>query len=221
MDTDVRLKVGMGVRLRDFVKEHPVLPPADQLVIRFTDRLGRGQSLLIQQEAGKAASAASAAQREDLQRQIVRVPLRHIKKIARAVGKVAPEVALTVRRRVAGQSEAAFLAAMQGIIEEVERHKDLFLAHGMMEGSLTELKELMAAYDQAVSDANAARRAHTGARGELQVIAKELMQLADQLDGVVQYQYRGEPEVVAAWRSARNIAWPHPEGAASEKKPAA
>jgi hypothetical protein len=36
-----------------------------------------------------------------------------------------------------------------------------------------------------------------------------------------QYKYRGQPELVGAWESARNITWPHPEGTAAAKKPAA
>ncbi len=29
-----------------------------------------------------------------------------------------------------------------------------------------------------------------------------------QLDGIVQYHYRAQPEVLGAWASARNFAWP-------------
>jgi hypothetical protein len=95
----------------------------------------------------------------------------------------------------------------------------------MSEESLEELSQMLQAYEQAVSDANAGLRAHTGARAELQSLARDLMRMLQQLDGIVLYRFRQEPEVQGAWKSARNIAWPvgeaRPEAPAEGAKPAA
>jgi phage terminase Nu1 subunit (DNA packaging protein) len=84
---------------------------------------------------------------------------------------------------------------------------------------------MLKAYEQSVQDANPGRRAHTGARAELTSLAKELMRLLQQLDGIVLYRYRDKPELLGAWDSARNIAWPLGEAvkpeAPAEAKPAA
>ena len=45
------------------------------------------------------------------------------------------------------------------------------------------------------------------------------------LDGIVGYQFRDKPEILGAWESARNVAWPvagaKPEAGIKLEKPAA
>ena len=84
----------------------------------------------------------------------------------------------------------------------------------------------MAALSHCDPSDNAGRRAHTGARAELGELAKELMRLLQQLDGIVMYRSRDKPALLGAWHSARNIAWPlnepvKPEAPAKGAKPAA
>jgi hypothetical protein len=90
----------------------------------------------------------------------------------------------------------------------VKENHDLLRANGMAEGAEEELSSLVAEYDKAVSDANGGRRAHTGARAELHEFRRELTQLVRQLDGMVVFHFRDKPEVLGAWKSARNVAWP-------------
>jgi len=49
------------------------------------------------------------------------------------------------------------------------------------------------------------------------VVTDEIMGLIDHLDALNQYRYRQDAERLAAWRSARNIAWP--KGHAEKKEP--
>ena len=42
----------------------------------------------------------------------------------------------------------------------------------------------------------------------MQVLGRELMRMVRQLDGIVQYHYRAQPEVLGAWAAVRNFAWP-------------
>jgi hypothetical protein len=73
---------------------------------------------------------------------------------------------------------------------------------------LAELKTQFAEYQRSIGDANLARRTHTGAQAALRVLAREIMTMVQQLDGIVGYQFQGKPEVLGAWESARNVAWP-------------
>ena len=106
-------------------------------------------------------------------------------------------------------------------------HRDLFLASGMSPESLEELNRQLAAYQEEVGEANAGRRAHTGARAELRAVTRQLMRLLKQLDGIVVYRFRDRADLLGSWKSARNVAWPLPEPAKSgeagpaEVKPAA
>lgn len=73
---------------------------------------------------------------------------------------------------------------------------------------IEELQGLLAAYDKAVSDADTGRRAHTGARAELRSLTSELVKMTHQLNGMMLYRIRQNPDLGGAWESARNIAWP-------------
>ncbi len=92
--------------------------------------------------------------------------------------------------------------------QEAEAYKDLFLQHGLSEEGLAELGQQIKEFDQAMSDAHAARRAHTGASRELQAQARDMMKLLHQLDGIVLYRYKDKPALLGAWDSARNLPWP-------------
>jgi hypothetical protein len=99
MNQDLRLKVAMAVRVRDFLKAHPFgTEPADQVAARFGEKVSRAQALLTQQETGEAATRASTRHRRGLRRRMVQVPLRHLGRIAKAVAAENPE--LSGRKRV-------------------------------------------------------------------------------------------------------------------------
>jgi len=57
------------------------------------------------------------------------------------------------------------------------------------------------------SEANAERRAHVGARADLEVVAEEIMGIVQHLDALNKYRFRSMPEQLAGWASARNVAW--------------
>jgi hypothetical protein len=227
MNTYVRLKVTMAGRVRDFLRVNPFgYEPADQVAARFAEKVSRAEALLTQQQAGQVARRTGTRYRQGLKRQMVEQPLRHLVKIARAVAGEHPELAGAIPQLVLGRSEKAFQASVRAIAQEAQAHREQYLQHGLSEGSLEELGQMLQAYDQAVSDANAGRRAHTGARAELQTLAHELMELVEQLDGIIRYRHRGQPELLGAWDSARNVAWPvakpaRPEAPAQGAKTAA
>ena len=43
------------------------------------------------------------------------------------------------------------------------------------------------------------------------MVVRELMRMMQHLDGIILYRHRDKPDVLGAWQSARNIAWPMPE----------
>lgn len=215
MNVTTRVKFTMAVRVRDFLVAHPFgAGPAAEVAARFAEKVSRAQALFAQQEQGVAASMASSQHRRGLRRRLNQVPLRHLRKIAKAAAAEHPEITLGVRKPL-GRSEAAFQAGLRAIQAEAATHKETLLTYGLSEESLAELTELLAAFEQAVAEANAGLRAHTGARAELESLVRELMQLIQHLDGIVSYQFRDQPELMGAWKSARNVAWPLNEPAKS------
>ena len=209
MNIILRLKVAAAVRVRDLLLANPFgYQPADQVVAAFVEKVDRAHALLTQTETGEMASRTSARHRRGLRQQMLQVPVRHLLKIGKAVAAGHPDVATGLRRPAFGRGEEAFQASVRAVITVAETHRELFLQHGLSEEVLEELGQMLDAYEQGVHDANAGRRAHTGANAELRALAKELMRMLQQLDGIVLYRFRDKPELLGAWASARNIAWP-------------
>lgn len=156
---------------------------------------------------------------------MLQVPVRHLLRIAKSVAATHPEIAGGLNRPVFRKGEQAFLASVRAIAEEATAQRDIFIQHGMSEEVLGELSQMLEAYEQGIHEANAGRRAHTGASAELRGLSKELMRMLQQLDAIVLYRFRDRPELLGAWASARNIAWPlgEPAGPApvTEKETAA
>lgn len=209
MNSNIRVKVAMAVRVRDLLVANPFgYQPADGVTARLAEKVGRAAALLTQKESGELGSRSSTRHRQDLRRTMTRVTLRQVIRIARAIAITHPDVAGGIQLPPLGRSEKAFLAAVQAIVEKTATHKALFLQQGLSEEGLAELTQQLAAYERSISDANAGRRAHTGAVAELRSLTKELLTMVQQLDGIVGYQFRNKPELLGAWKSARNVAWP-------------
>ena len=91
---------------------------------------------------------------------------------------------------------------------EAEAHKDLLIRHGMSAALLADLTVALDQYDAAVNQTNAGRRAHVGAKADLDAVMEENMLQVQLMDGLNLYRYKDDPEHLAAWESAKNVPWP-------------
>jgi hypothetical protein len=225
MDTPIRLKYEMGTRARDLQHAHPDPNPlAVEKTAALDDRLERARVLGTQQETGRIAARAATAERAQLRFNIRERPLRHLVRIARAANKSNPGLKLRFRLPKVSISSVAFLSSARAMMQEAGSHRDLFIRYGMPEGFLDDLAAALAAYDMAINEANAGRTAHVGATAELTAVIEEVMGLVDELDAMNQLRFQDQPELAAAWASARNIPWPEKSAAdpeATSKEPAA
>ncbi len=214
MNGTLRLMIVMWTRLSDFLRATPLGDePAEQVVARFLEKLARAQALAAQFEDGRVSRKAGTRRHQSLRRRILQFPLRHLAAVASSLDLQHAALADQLMQVLRDMPAPRFINTARSIAALVKENHDLLRANGMSEGTGEELSSLVAEYDQAVSDANAGRRAHTGARAELQTLRAELKQLVRQLDGIVVYRFRDNPDTVGAWVSARNVAWPAGEPA--------
>ncbi len=47
-----------------------------------------------------------------------------------------------------------------------------------------------------------------GARAEVDAVTAEIMLIVRQLDALSRFRFRSDAESLAAWKSARDVAWP-------------
>ena len=209
MDAKLQLKIAMLGRLQDFLRAYPLGDePGDKVIARFMERMDRLRALIAQQQDGAVSRTAENARRRELEQRMTRLPLRNLAGIAGALDKQHGEVAAALTQQVHNLSVQRFLTTARSIATTAQDHHDVLRANGMAEGTLEDLNAQIDEYEQALHDANAGRRAHTGAQAEVRELGRELMTMARQLEGMVRYRFHDKTEVLGAWKSARNVAWP-------------
>jgi hypothetical protein len=128
--------------------------------------------------------------------------------VAEAAEKERPELAQKLVLAPAATPYLAFRAAARGIATEAQNEKELLVKHGLLEPALESLTQALEQFDRAVEWGTAGRRAHVGARAELEAIADEVVQVVRLMDGTNRFRFAKDPESLAAWESASNTFGP-------------
>ncbi len=108
-------------------------------------------------------------------------------------------------------SHQAFLTRSRVAAATGATHQELLTRYGMPEGFLDELNAALDRYEQVLNQQHAGRAAHVGARAELEAVTSEIMLIVGQIDALNRFHFRKDAESLAAWKSARDVAWPLPE----------
>jgi hypothetical protein len=90
-------------------------------------------------------------------------------------------------------------------------HRELLLRYGLPETFLEELGAALDRFEHVLNEKHAGRAAHVGARAELGAVSAEIMLIVRQLDALNRFRFRNDAESLAAWKSARDVAWPAQE----------
>jgi hypothetical protein len=221
MNFTIRRKLDMAGRARDFCRTHPAQNSGYTAATqRLEERLVRAEALAQQQVAGQQAAAGATVNKEELRIDIHRM-------IAVLAGLAAPaareerELAVGILRPDVNGSHQAFLTRSRVAAATGSAHQELLTQYGMPEGFLDELNAALDRYEQALNQQHAGRAAHVGARAELEAVTSEIMLIVRQLDALNRFHFRNDAESLAAWKSARDVAWPAQPPVEEDKKPAA
>jgi hypothetical protein len=209
MDSRVRRIVEMGKRAFAFFEAHqdPTLASVPALT-RLKELLARADQLLLQQRDGISEVRAATAEKRELRRKIRRNHLFLFTRVAEAAAVERPELARKLELPDEALPYLAFRTAVQSILAEAQKEKELLLRYGLVEPALESLAGVAAQFDRAAERGLSGRRAHVGARGELDAIGDEIIQRVRQLDGLVRFKFAENAEARAAWASASNTIGP-------------
>ena len=191
------------------------------VVRRLGDRLARAESLAAQQETGDLQADAATARKDSLRAVIESEYLEHLVRIAREALPEDPELRNRFRLPGHGVNRQEFVAAVRAILAEAASRRELFIADGMAETFVADLEGLLTQYLEALNQKSLGEAQRVGAVAELPEVAKELMQLVRRLDGINRKRWQKNPELLAAWRSAKDVTWPHVKPVPPEPAPGA
>lgn len=201
-------------RVRDFLGAHPFADPSHAgLAERFGALLTRARGLAVEEQAGRLEARAATLHRRALRRQVESELLRYVTRVAAIAARARPELAGRFRMPARRTSGAAFLARAWDVLNLSREHQAVLAEYGLAASQVEELAEALTRFEAASERANAGRRMHVGCRAELHRAASELSELVAALDPLVKALYRGDPQTLAAWASARNVVGPfRPKG---------
>ena len=208
MNAEIRLRLDMLSRVQGFCRAHP----SDEagtigLVARLDERLARAIALNHQAASGHLTAHASVVTKDDLKLR-VRDNFWVLEGLADLVAMDQP--GLNARFQVPAITDGhwAFLTASRVALAHATPFRDVFLSHGMSATFLEDLTALVDRYEKTVDDKVAATSAQVGAHADLDAVMEELMLIVHLLDKIFRVRFRNEAESLAAWKSARDVAWP-------------
>jgi hypothetical protein len=221
MNFSVRRKLDMAGRVRDFCRTHPSQNPGHTAAVaRLEERLTRAEALARQQVTGQQAVAGAVVNKEQLRLDIHKT-IALLAGLAGPAAKEERELAVGIIRPDVNGSHQAFLTRSRVAAASGSAHQELLTRYGMPEGFLDELNATLDRYEQALNQQHAGRAAHVGARAELEAVTSEIMLIIRQIDAINRFHFRKDAESLAAWKSARDVAWPAPPAEGEVEKPAA
>ncbi len=212
MNSGIRSRLDTGDRVHAFCLAHPSDDPGvTGLVTRLGDRLERGRILGTQEITGRL-TVHSAVDTKDEIRALIRKDLLILSGVASLAGVEEPGLEARFRLPPARVSHHAFLMTTRAMLAQAEPERERFLAQGMPANLLQDLTTLVGHYDEAVDEKQGGTSAHIGANADLDAVAREVMLIIHLLDRVFQVQYRRNVELLAAWKSAKDVVGPARNG---------
>ena len=209
MRTDLRRRLEMAVRVRDFFRTNRTEGVTqDGAVARLEQLVQRAELLASQQRAGVVATRGAVEQRAQLRRTLLSNLLRYLSAVGAAAARENTELAAQFRLPKPRGGNQVFVTWARGMVEKATALKDLLVTRGMSAKLLDDLTAALAEFEQTLEATRTARLAHVGATADLQAVLAEISEQVRVLDGLVRYRFGDNEELMGAWASARNVVAP-------------
>ena len=209
MRAQLRRRLEMAERVRDFLRAHQTDGVGQGLgLAKLEELLTRAQVLAGQQRVGVAMTRQATKQRDELRRALQGKILKYVRVVGKVAAKEKGELANQFPLPPGNSSQEALLTAARATLEKATAGKDVLVTLGMSPQVLEDLAGALAGFEATLTATREGRREHVGASADLEAICSEIAEQVQLLDGVVQYRFGDDAELMGAWHSARNVAGP-------------
>lgn len=221
MNTDVRRKLDMGARVREFTRAHATTEPGyGPFLARLEELLTRAEAILGRQHQGRVAARGASSKRGELRRTLHAQLIHFLVAVGAFATKSNADVAARFKLPPSNGTNASFLVAVKSLLAAGQEQRDQLVQIGMAPTVLDELAKMVGEFEAASEAARTARRDHIGARLDLDVITAELMEDVKLLDGMTRYRFGKDVEVMGEWDAARALLGQRRNGVVSPVTPA-
>jgi hypothetical protein len=203
----------MAVRVRDFSRTHPSADASHASVLgRLEETISRMEELAGQQVGGFLSKHSSTVRRKDIRRRLRGGLLRHLVTVARDAALEKPELEEKFKLPEITASNKTFQTVARKMLEQGKAEQELLVKHGLGSKLLDDLSAAVDEFDASVAETNSGLQGHVMARAELDALSDEVMLLVGMLDGINQYRFEKDPELLAGWKTAKHVvSGPQPE----------
>jgi hypothetical protein len=210
-----RKKVAMGRSVGEFSAAHPHDDPGyNAVVARIMERIMRADQLAAQQRKGILEVRTATVRKRALRRELKNSQLAHVLGVGRVAAREVPALAQQIVMKPGSSSYDSFRTAARGLESEALARKELLVKHGLVTAVLESLTRSLDEFDAEMERSTEGRRAHVGASADLRVVADEIVQLVEVLDGMNRFRFRDDAEKLAVWESVSSVfATPRPAAA--------
>lgn len=210
MDANIRRRLSMAQRALDFANAHPVNDTSFAVVVkRLQDAVTQADTAGMQQQDSTAGERAAVTRRKGLRRRIVEQQLRRLAGVAALAAAEHPELAGALQAPSARVPNKAFLLAAQSMLAAATPQQTLLVSLGLGEHFIDTLTQALGEYQAATESAHAGRAGHVGARADMAAMAANCQREVVLLDTFYQEASTDDAELLAGWKSARNVNGPY------------
>ncbi len=208
MENMVRVRLAMGAQAAAFCKAHPDTNPATgQVAAKLIELSARAGTLLEQKEQGRGAASAAVLDKAAARR-AVGEDLKALRKIVREAERKHPEVAIHRKSQKSRASVTEYYANARVALDNATALKEILVPFGLSDELLASLTQGLDTLKAAIDHRLDAVGARITARADLELVSHQIVGVVNSLDAVHAVRFKQSPEVLAAWKSARNVAWP-------------
>lgn len=180
--------------------------------------VARATALAEQQRSGQLATEASVVSKTEFRRRI-RADLESLRDIADAAALRQPEIPVRLQLPESQVNETVFLATSRVAVAEATANKELLLTYGRPDTMLDRLTQALDQYEVAATSKHVGITIRVGASADLIAVTGEIMEAVRHVGALNRLRFRDNAELLAAWKSARNVRWREKQSAPSPAQP--
>lgn len=207
-------KYNMLIRVRDFGAARADLFPPGSLGARTFVEIGaivdRLNASVTSESSGRRAACQGVVSKA-VARAGLRQALEAISRTARGIALDTPDI-LTKFQMPDGKSDHELATAGRQFAEDAGPLAADFVAHGLPESFVADLRAALATFERAISGRALGRETHVGARADIAAALNLAFDTLPRLDAIVENTFGSDPHALAAWRLARNVGRPPTRG---------
>lgn len=218
MRSNIRLQLNTASSCDAFCRKHPDPNPATALVGTHLGGLVTRANSLAQLQHSSQVTRAAAVERKKELRESIANGMAALVGLSRVAVRSDPGNMVALRSLRGRTNESGFLTTARVAVAEAGARKEIFLNLGMPETLLDTMAAELDEYEAVLVRQRNAHATQVGASAQLTAVTGEIMATLRHLDSLHRLRFKDAPDLQAAWKSARNVAYPLPEPAGGEDK---